>query len=306
MKKIILIFALACLAGWVNAQQELMISQYMFNGLVLNPAYAGSQPYWSASALHRSQWASFENAPVTQTVCIDGPIANRRFGVGLTVSNDQLGVTKQMEFGLNGAAKFGLANGTLSLGLRFAGSNYTANLSDLTVWDANDPLYDANIQNEMTYKAGFGAYYHEKKWFVGLSIPTLYSSDGNIINDGSTIDRFFKSHYYLNGGMVFEINPSLAIKPSVLLKYQQAAPFQADINCNALFFQKFWLGLGYRSGDAIIAMAEWNITQQLRIGYAYDWTTTAISNYSNGSHEIMLGFDFGKDVQIKARSPRYF
>lgn len=306
MKKYIILFVLTVTAGWVSAQQELMISQYMFNGLVLNPAYAGSHPYWSASALHRSQWVKFDNAPTTQTICLDGPIANRKFGVGLTLSNDQLGVTKQMEFGLNGAAKFGLANGTLSLGLRLAGSNYSANLNEVSVWDANDPMYANNINNAMTFKGGFGAYYSERKWFVGLSIPTIFSSDKNLIPSGSDIKRYFQSHYYLNGGVVFEVNPSLAIKPSILLKYQNAAPMELDLNCNLLFFQKFWLGLGYRSGDAIIAMAEWNITQQLRLGYAYDYTTTAIGNYSSGSHEVMLGFDFGKNVNIKARSPRYF
>jgi len=306
MKKIVSLLLLIVVVLGASAQQELMISQYMFNGLVLNPAYAGSHQYWSASALHRSQWVQFDNAPTTQTVAIDGPIANRKFGAGLTVSNDKLGVTKQLEVGLNFSAKVALAKGNLAAGIRVAGSSYSANLSDVVIWDTQDPVYANNIQNQFIPKVGLGLYYSERLWFVGLSVPTIYSADNKIIPDASETKRFFKSHYYLNGGYVYVASPVVAIKPSVLVKYETAAPVEVDLNCNVLFFQKFWLGLGWRTGDALVAMAEWNVTQQLRIGYAYDYTLTDIANYSAGSHEIMLGFDFGKDVNIKARSPRYF
>ncbi|MFN8698896.1 MAG: type IX secretion system membrane protein PorP/SprF [Flavobacteriales bacterium] len=306
MKKIVLLIVLAAATGLVQAQQELMISQYMFNGLVLNPAYTGTHPYWSASVLHRSQWVQFDNAPTTQTFCIDGPIAGNKLGIGLTASNDQLGVTRQQEFALNAAYKLALSRGYLSAGLRLAGANYSANLSDVVIWDTDDAVYANNISNELAFKGGFGLYYYERNWFAGLSIPTLFSSDNNILPENSSINRFFENHYYLNAGMVYEVNPVLAIKPSFLVKYENAAPLQVDLNCNVLFFEKFWLGAGWRSGDAMVAMAEWNITPQFRLGYAYDYTLTAINNYSNGSHEIMLGYDFGRDAKLKARSPRYF
>jgi len=306
MKKIIILAALITASIQAMTQQEIQISQYMFNGLVLNPAYAGTHPYFSASLLHRSQWVKFDNAPTTQTFCIDGPVANNKIGVGLTFSNDQLGVTKQQEVGLNVAYKVALAKGYLSAGLRLAGANYSANLSDVVIWDTDDAVFANNISNEMALKAGFGLYYYERNWFVGASIPTLYSSDKKILPENSEINRFFENHYYLNAGMVYEANPVLAIKPSILVKYENAAPMTVDVNCNLLFFQKFWLGAGWRSGDALVAMAELNITPQLRLGYAYDYTLSEIRNYSNGSHEIMLGFDFGRDVEIKTRSPRYF
>jgi type IX secretion system PorP/SprF family membrane protein len=306
MKKIVLLIVLAAATGLVQAQQELMISQYMFNGLVLNPAYAGTHPYWSGSVLHRSQWVQFDNAPTTQTFCIDGPIANNKLGIGLTATNDQLGVTRQQEFALNAAYKVALSRGYLSAGLRLAGANYSANLTDVVIWDTDDAVYANNISNELAFKGGFGLYYFERTWFAGLSIPTLFSSDNNILPENSAINRFFENHYYLNAGMVYEVNPVLAIKPSFLVKYENAAPLQVDLNCNVLFFEKFWLGAGWRSGDAMVAMAEWNITPQFRLGYAYDYTLTAINDYSNGSHEIMLGYDFGRDAKLKARSPRYF
>jgi type IX secretion system PorP/SprF family membrane protein len=306
MKKIVILLALIGATVCTQAQQELMISQYMFNGLVLNPAYAGTHPYWNASLLHRSQWVKFDNAPTTQTFCIDGPVANNKIGLGLTATNDQLGVTRQQEVALNAAYKLALSRGYLSAGLRLAGANYSANLSDVVIWDTQDAVYANNISNAMAFKGGFGLYYYERNWFVGASVPTLFSSDSKIIPENSSISRFFENHYYLNGGVVFEPSPVLAVKPSVLIKYETAAPLQVDLNCNLMFFQKFWLGAGWRSGDAIVAMAEWNITPQLRLGYAYDYTLTDISNYSSGSHEVMLGFDFGKDVRLKARSPRYF
>ncbi|MCC6600122.1 MAG: type IX secretion system membrane protein PorP/SprF [Crocinitomicaceae bacterium] len=306
MKKIVVLLFTIIAGGCAFGQQELMISQYMFNGMVLNPAYAGSHPYWSASLLHRSQWVKFDNAPTTQTFSIDGPIANRKFGMGLTVSNDQLGITKQLEVGVNFAAKVALGSGNLAAGIRVAGANYTANLSDAVIWDTQDPVYANNIKNELVPKVGLGLYYYQRKWYAGVSVPTVYSSDDKIIPSTSSASRFFENHYYFNAGYVFEVTPTLAIKPSTLIKYQPEAPVEADINCNFLFFKKFWLGAGYRTGDALVAMAEWNITPQLRLGYAYDYTLTDIANYSSGSHEVMLGFDFGKDVNIKTRSPRYF
>jgi type IX secretion system PorP/SprF family membrane protein len=306
MKKILSILLIMIGALSMSAQQEIMISQYMFNGLVINPAYAGSHPYFSASALHRSQWLKFDGAPTTQTFAIDGPIANRRLGAGLTFSNDQIGVTKQQEVSLNLSAKVTTGRGKLAFGLRLGGAFYSATLSDLVVFDQNDPNYVANISSKFIPKVGAGIYYYERNWFAGLSMPVLYAADDVILPEVTLNDKFFKTHTYLNAGYVFEPSSILAIKPSILVKYQGEAPTEVDLNCNVLFFQKFWLGAGYRTGDAIIFMAEWNVTDMLRLGYAYDWTTTAIGDYSNGSHEVMLGFDFGKDVKLKVRSPRYF
>lgn len=306
MKKIFALILALISFGYVSAQQEIMISQYMFNGLVLNPAYAGSHPYVSSSILHRSQWLKFDGAPTTQTLAVDAPFANRRLGAGLTFSNDQIGVTKQQEVALNFAAKVSTGRGRLALGLKVGGAFYSATLSDLTVFDANDPTYNNNISGQFIPKVGAGIYYYERNWFAGISMPVLYAGDKAILPEVTLNDKFFKTHTYFNAGYVFEPSSILAIKPSILVKYQGEAPTEVDLNCNVMFFKKFWLGAGYRTGDAVIFMAEYNITDMLRIGYAYDWTTTDIGNYSNGSHEVMLGLDFGKDVKLKVRSPRYF
>jgi type IX secretion system PorP/SprF family membrane protein len=306
MKKYIAIIIIIITAGAAKAQQEVMISQYMFNGLVLNPAYAGTHPYWSTSVLHRSQWVKFDKAPRTQTLCADGPILGGKVGVGLNVTNDAIGITNQLDIGANGSTRVSLGAGFLSMGLRLGVSRYSADLTDAVIKDVDDPVYANNIGGTFIPRVGAGLYYYQRSWFAGLSIPSLLAVDEKITYSSSGMNSFYRAHMYLNGGVVFEPSPEIAIKPSVLMKIQGNAPVEVDLNCNVLFMNKFWFGAGYRTGDALVTMVEWNITNQLRVGYAFDYTLSAISDYSNNSHEVMLGYDFGKEVDLKARSPRYF
>lgn len=306
MKKIIFILAISftSLISW--GQQELMISQYMFNGLVLNPAYAGTHPYWSSTILHRSQWVKFDKAPRTQTACIDGNILDGKLGLGFNLSNDRLGLTNSFDFGVNVAKKVMIGPGFLSAGLRIGASRYTANLTDAVIWDENDPVYANNLKGKIVPRLGAGIYYYTANWFAGASIPSILAVDESVSNFSTGLNSFYRQHLYLNGGLVIQAAPSVAIKPSVLVKYQGNAPLQVDLNCNVLFLQKFWAGAGYRTGDALIAMLEWNINKQLRVGYAFDYTLSSIQTYANNSHEVMLGYDFGKGTDLKVRSPRYF
>jgi type IX secretion system PorP/SprF family membrane protein len=307
MKKYIFLFVLLCTGGVSIAQQELQVSQYMFNGMLLNPAYAGTHDYFSASLLHRSQWVNLDGAPSTQVFAIDGPIANKRMGVGLVVTNDQIGISSQLDVAANFAYHLPLGPGDLSFGVKAGLAMYSADLGDVTIWDNQDAVYSPNnIQNEMVTKFGFGTYYHTEKFYAGISIPVIYSLDDNILPEISSQDTYFTQHYYLNVGGVIDLGPALAFKPSTLVKFLPGAPIELDLNANFLLYERLWLGLGYRTQDAMIGMIEYNISPQLRIGYAYDYTLTDIQDYSAGSHEIMLGFDFGKDLSIKTRSPRYF
>lgn len=307
MKKILLLITVLVSALVASSQQDLQVSQYMFNGLLLNPAYAGSHPYFSTSLLHRSQWVNFDNAPTSQVFSLDGPVANDKLGVGLLVTNDQHGIIRQLNVGLNGAYRMDLGNGNLALGLKVGFGSYTADLSDVVIWDEDDQVYSVNnLSGEFITQVGFGVYYHTDRWFAGVSVPTFESFDDNVLLQGSVLEKYFTRHVYGNAGIVFEPSPSLAIKPSVLVKYEAAAPVEVDINCNFLLYQKLWLGAGYRTGDAAVGMIEYNITPQLRAGYAYDFTLSDLSTYVGATHEIMLGFDFGRQVDIKTRSPRYF
>ncbi len=298
---------LASTALSVQAQQEVMISQYMFNGLFLNPAYAGSHPYASATVLHRSQWVGMAGSPRTNLLGIDGPVLDNKMGLGFTFSHDMIGVSRDMEIAANYAYRIRTGtNGHLAFGLKAGLSMYSANLSDLLYWDSQDALYQNNISNATVGKFGFGLYWNNERSYVGLSVPTIYAADGKIASEvpGSP-DHYFTQHYYLNAGHVFELNENFDLKPSMLLKYQQQAPPEVDINLNVLFKQRFWLGAGYRTGDGIIGMVEFQISPMFRAGYAYDMNTSMLRHYNGGSHEVMLGIDLGKEP-IMIKNPRFF
>lgn len=296
-----------CLCGNARAQQEVMVSQYMFNGLFLNPAYAGSHPFTSASLLHRDQWTGMAGAPVTSMLAIDAPLWNERMGLGFTLVHDQIGVSRDLEMASQYAYSIRTGtNGRLAFGLKAGLSLYSAKLSELVYWDQNDPLYQQNIRNVTVGKFGSGLYWHNHRSYVGLSVPTIYAADGRVVKAAeSTSDHYFTQHYYLYAGHVFEINEDLDLKPSTLVKFQPEAPPQADLNLNALYRERFWLGIGYRTGASVTGMVEYQVNPMFRIGYAYDMTTSALRRYNGGSHEVMLGIDLGKDP-VRIKTPRYF
>jgi type IX secretion system PorP/SprF family membrane protein len=306
-RPIILSFMLLLGMGHAFAQQEVMVSQYMFNGLFLNPAQAGSHGYVTSSLLHRSQWLYVEGAPRTSMFAIDGPMMGNAIGTGFTVVHDQIGVTRDLDLAGHFAYRMRTgATSSLSFGLRAGLSLYSAQLSELQYWDTNDQVFQGNISNTPVGKFGFGMFWHDATSFVGLSVPTLFAADRGITQSaGQVIRSYFVQHYYLHAGKIFPLGDEFDIKPSVLVKYQDKAPLQADVNCNLLFRQRIWLGVGYRTSDAVVAMVEYQIDTRFRIGYAYDMTTSKLRTYSTGSHEVMLGFDMGRDL-VKIKTPRYF
>lgn len=305
MKKILLYVILFMTCLGLKAQQDAMLSQYMFNGLFLNPAYAGSHDYASASLVHRRQWTAFEGAPVTSVLAVDGPLLNKKIGLGFMLGNDQIGVTNQTDFYANYAYHIPFRTGVLALGLKLGASQYYSKLSSLTVWDHNDEIFMGDRKSALLPKAGCGVYYYAERYYAGVSVPTLWAYDSQrSFNFNLEESSNLRRHYYLTGGYVFFINPVLKLKPSVLLKYQPSAPLQADFNINALIQDKFWVGASFRTGDAVAIILEYQINKQLRVGYAFDYTVSKLNPYSGGTHEVMLGYDFGK--YIKVRTPRYF
>ncbi len=306
MKKIILISITLFLGISVKAQQDVMVSQYMFNGLFLNPAYSGSHKYFSSSLLHRSQWVGFTGAPQSSLIAIDGPLLNQKMGVGLIMSNDHIGVTDQTDIFGNYSYQLPLGNGKLAFGIKAGVSRYYSKYNQLTYWDQGDQVFNSNTITKWLPKFGFGTYYYTEKWYAGISIPTLIAYDENKnfsldVNKSSDIRR----HYFLTAGYVYELNKLFKLKPSFLLKYIPAAPLEVDINLNLLYNDQFWFGVSYRTEDAVTVLIEYQTNYRFRVGYAYDFTTSKIRNYSSGSHEILIGYDFGKDL-IKVKTPRFF
>lgn len=289
------------------AQQEVMVSQYMFNQLFLNPAYAGSHAYMSSSLLHRSQWLKVEGAPRTSMMAVDAPLMNGKMGAGFSIVHDQIGVSRDLDIAAHYAYHLRLSpTSKLAFGMRAGLSIYSARLSELNYWDTNDQVFQGDIANKPVGKFGFGLYWYDTRSYVGLAVPTIYAADKQIaMNATGVIGDYFTQHFYVNAGHVFTLNESFDIKPSTMVRYTEAAPMEADVNCNVLYRERIWFGLGYRTGDAVVGMLEYQINPMLRIGYAYDMTTSQLRNYTNGSHEVMLGLDFGKEP-IRIKTPRYF
>jgi type IX secretion system PorP/SprF family membrane protein len=235
------------------------------------------------------------------------PVWKNKVGAGLSVVHDRIGVTRETDIATHYSYSIRVSEGSrLAFGLRAGLSLYSAQLGDLVYWDENDPLYAAAIRNTPVGRFGTGLYWHSRTSYVGLSIPTLVALDDNVADASrSTLDDYFTQHFYLHAGKVFPLNEVFDIKPTVLVKYMPNAPIQADVNCNLLYKERIWFGAGYRTGDAMVAMVEYQVTPQMRIGYAYDMSTSRLRTYTSGSHEIMLGMDFGRDL-VKIKTPRYF
>lgn len=304
--KITMIFIFSALFTQVKGQQDPMISQYMFNGLFLNPAYAGSHKYFESTLLYRKQWVNFVGAPQSILAAVDGPLQNNKMGVGLILMNDKIGVTNQTDILANYSYNVKVGEGKLAFGIKAGISQFRASVSDLVYWDEADPVYVSNIQSKVIPRFGTGAYYYQDKWYAGVSVPTLLAYDNSYkfsanINDASNLRR----HLLVTGGYVFTLNDNWKIKPSALIKYTHAAPIEVDINTNVLYKDMIWLGVSFRTGDSFVTMLEYQANDRFRIGYAHDFTITKIRNYSTGTHEIMVGYDFGKDF-TKVKTPRYF
>jgi type IX secretion system PorP/SprF family membrane protein len=309
MKKILTILLFISSLS-VSAQQDILVSQYMFNPLLLNPAYSGSKEYMMATLLYRKQWVDFKGAPETQVASLHGPLGLTNFGWGALLSHDKIGVTDRTDAYVNAAYHLRVGEKLkLSLGLRAGGGFYSYQNSDLKYWEAGDPAFQGDRVSKFLPNVGWGAYLYGEKFYAGLSVPTIISYDPEkvlSINPGSgEVTPRQVRHYFGTVGTVIELSTDVVMKPSVLVKYVQNAPVEADINLNFLLANTLWIGGSYRTGDSFVALIELQLSRKLRLGYSYDFTFSDIKDYSAGSHELMLGYDFGYDI-MKIRTPRYF
>lgn len=307
MKKLILIIAsILFVSSNMHAQQDPMVSQYMFNGLYLNPAYAGSHDYWTSTLTYRNQWVGIDGAPETAIAAVDGPIASKNMGLGFILLHDRIGVTRQNSAIVNYAYQIKTSENTkLALGVNAGFSQFSARLTDLTVWD-DDKVFQNDITSKVLPRFGIGAYFFGKKHYVGLSIPTLFAYQKDMdFNFDLSRASFLRRHYLLTAGYVFDLSRDFKLKPSILLKYVENAPLEADFNLSAVYKDKFWLGTSLRTYDAVAIILEYQTNNYFRVGYAYDITVSKLRSYSTGSHEIMIGIDFGRELN-KVKTPRYF
>jgi type IX secretion system PorP/SprF family membrane protein len=290
------------------AQQNPMYTQYMFNGLIINPAYAGSREVINLTALYRNQWYNIDGAPKTSTFSADAPIAKEKIGVGLGIMQDRIGVSRNLDISGYFAYRIKFDKGrTLAMGLSATLTQYSSDLATLELspfGNSSDKSFANNI-NIMMPNFGVGTYYSTSKYFIGLSIPTLLTNRlGNSIDQPSnTFARQFH-HIFFTAGYIFEASPDIKIKPSILYKFVSGAPMSLDINTNVWFYDLVSLGVSWRTFDAFSFIGMLQATPQIRIGYAYD-RSFAFGYNRTGSHEFMLNymFKYGKSNTL---SPRYF
>lgn len=286
------------------AQQDPMYSQYMFNTLAFNPAYAGSAEVLTIMALSRHQWVGLDGAPATQTLLAHSPLKTEALAVGFTAITDKIGPSRQTSFHGDFAYRIRTTEDTqLSFGLKGGLAIHQADLASLTTVES-DPA-SVNMQGKLLPNFGFGLFWHSNTYYVGLSVPKLLQNDLLELNNELITAATEKRHYFLIGGYVLDINRDLKFKPSFMLRTVEGAPLSLDLNANFLLGERIWFGAMYRVGNAFGLLGQYQITEQLRAGYAFDLTTTRIAAYNAGTHEIMLSYDL-RFVQGKTISPRYF
>lgn len=307
MKRYLLITFL--ILGWasVKAQQDAMYTQYMFNMMGVNPAYAGSRGVLSATALYRRQWVGIEGAPETSTISFDMATRDNKVGLGIQAFNDKIGIMRTTGFYGTYAYRIRFDDkGTLAIGLQGGISNFRADLTKVDLIDEDDAAFSQNI-NVLLPCFGAGIYYNTDRFYAGFSVPNLVKSylRKDAVNYRADVIAKKYMHFFFIAGYVFDLNEDLKLKPSGLVKAVRGAPVQWDINTNLWIKDVISIGGSYRSGDAVAGLLEVQFTDQFRIGYAYDHTISKLVKYNQGSHEIMLRYEFGWE-KGKVLSPRYF
>lgn len=309
-KKIIIIMALALIGSNLKAQQAPMYTHYMYNTLVVNPGYAGSRDALTVTALHRSQWVGFEGAPQTQTLTLHAPLKRERIGLGLSVMNDKIGPVNNTSVIADFAFIMKLTSkAKLALGLSSGVNIFQANLASLNLDQQNDPAFADNTSNRVTPDFGFGAYYSRERFYAGISTPNLLqNSYSQVIQaDGTTLIGKEQRHFFFIAGAMIRISDNVDFKPTTLVKATAGAPIQADLTASFILVKRLTLGGMYRTGDSFGGLVGFDLTNQLHVGYSYDWSYgISSSKYNNGSHEIMLRYDFLGFGKKQIHSPRYF
>lgn len=295
------------------AQQDAQYTQYMYNTLTVNPAYAGSRGQLSFAALYRSQWVGLDGAPETFTLNLHSPIRNSRLGYGVSVVNDNIGDGVVQQTYLDAVVSYTIefARETkLSFGLKAGGNMLSLDFNGLRNFD-QEVVQQDNIDNKFTPNFGLGIYYHTNTFYAGLSAPNILETEyfDNSGGDANAVNFLATQqiNFYFITGYVFDLGADLKFKPALLTKAVGGAPLQVDLSANFLYADKFSFGAAYRWDAAVSALAGFQITDQIMVGLAYDRETTDLggTQFNDGSFEIFLRLELLKSFQ-RTVSPRFF
>lgn len=304
MKKLFLLTLITSIlcVDFATAQQDPQYTQYMYNQNVVNPAYAGLKEGLALNLLYRNQWSALDGAPETFTFNAHAPVGERT-GLGISIIRDELGPVKETNAYVDFSYTIPVStNYQLAFGIKAGATFHDIGLTTLELQDPNDPFFSQNV-SQTTPNIGAGLFLYSENFYVGASVPNILTSlhlDESGLQFGSET-----SHYFVTSGYVFQTTENIKLKPSVLVKSAFDAPVSFDVNLNALFLEKFELGVSYRLDDSFSGIVGFQATPDLRIGYAYDAVVSDINNVAPSSHEIILTYNiiFNKRA---LRSPRYF
>ena len=293
MKKAAIIFVLvflAALPSQLPAQQLPLYSQYMFNTLEINPAYAGFKQSIQFTSIYRKQFNGIKDSPQTALVSGDMPIGDTKLGVGLKIVDDRISITKTL--GAQGSLSYRIEgdNSNLAFGLQVGAMNYKADFSRLNVTNAGDPVFAQNL-NALTANFGTGIFYNTDKFYAGLSVPNLVRThlrQVDVALSEYTVKQ--NAHMYLNAGYLITLNDNFILKPSFLLRGVKGIPLNYDINANLFFREIMSGGISYRSHSALVGLLDFRLIPTLRLGYAYDYNLGRLNNFAKATHEIILRY----------------
>ena len=317
MKTKLYIIILLAITATSYAQQNAQYNQYIFNELVINPAYAGSKELWNINGIYSSQWTGLSGSPATQTISVDGPVSNK-IGLGVHIINDHIGAQSQQ--GIFGSYAYRIKlddKFKLSLGLAVGASYFTIDGTQLTMETQDDPAIPKTLQTKLRFDSKTGLFLYSDRFYAGFSVSDLLS---DVFKSGDLMVPTQARHYYLTSGYVFDLGEKFKFKPSFLIKEDFKAPTNVDLNAFFLYNERFWLGMSVRTGakifntknldnslkyeDAVTFMTDFNITDCFRVGYAYTLTLSALKDYPG--HEIYLGYYFPDKQTTKMKNVRYF
>ena len=316
MKKLIIIIIVFLSFTGLQAQQDPHFTHYMFNTLSVNPGYAGSRDALTVTGLYRNQWVGFKGAPSTQTITLHAPVFNDKVGLGLSLLRDSIGPTDNYSVFADFAYRIALGQSKkarLTFGLKGGLDVKQFKLSEVSTRQENDPEF-VSLPTTLLGNFGFGVYYYTDNFYVGASVPRILENyyDKDAATTNSNDNGRQKRHYDLIVGAMFKLGKDVKLKPSMLIKINEASPPELDLS--ALFYllnDKFWIGPAFRtawkSSDAVSALVGVKIVDQLSLGYSFDYNLlNQTFKYNGGSHELMLRYDFIYNNHPRVKSPRYF
>jgi type IX secretion system PorP/SprF family membrane protein len=283
--------ALLAFVFFSKAQQYPVFTQYYFNEMVINPAYAGNHVQLSLTAMYRNQWVNFPGAPKTFNFTGHVAVAKNKVGLGLMVNHDEIGSYKNEHIYASYAYKLHFKDATLAMGLQAGINLLGADYSKLDLQRPGDAAF-YNILHVVKPNFGAGLFFSKKNFYVGFSVPFILNN--KIANSVEGLLGQLKEarYYFLRGGVVFPIDKMEKVKmnPSILVRTQEGQPLSIDINAGFIFYDVFSTGVSYRTGDSFITFIDLKITDAFHFGYSYDWTQSDLNRYSNGTHEFMINY----------------